>query len=121
MGKRRAEPFSAYSVLGEGERPTGAKVQRPRSVFFQIIFYGRWLDRLSVICYTKMSIVREKSSFNQKSGFSLLRGSALLQKRKESGMLLQVTYIAIVVGLGFYSVCSELKKIRKTLEEIRDK
>jgi len=48
-----------------------SKAQRPRSVFFQIIFCGRGLDRLGVICHTKISIV-EKSSFNQKCGFLLL-------------------------------------------------
>lgn len=32
MGER-----SAYTVLGEGERPTGAKVQRPLEYFLNMI------------------------------------------------------------------------------------
>ena len=29
MGEGRAEPRTAYAVLGAGERPSGAKAQRP--------------------------------------------------------------------------------------------
>ncbi len=29
VGEGRAEPRTAYAVLAEGERPTGAKAQRP--------------------------------------------------------------------------------------------
>jgi len=65
MGERRQER-TAYTVLCEGERNEAIaeenQVQRPRSVFFQIIFCGRGLDKLTVIYHTKIPIVK-KSSF----------------------------------------------------------
>ena len=33
MGEGRAEPRTAYAVLAEGERPSGAKAQRPLEYF----------------------------------------------------------------------------------------
>jgi hypothetical protein len=70
-------------VLGEGER-NGVKRKRsvPKAFSFKLFFVVVGLDRLDIIYYTEISIV-EKYLLNQKSGFSLLRGSALLKTLKE--------------------------------------
>jgi len=76
LGKCRAEVFSVYTLLGEDLiffinviiKKEKSKAQRPRSVFFQIIFYDRGLDKLTITYYDKISIVK-KSSFNPKEWF----------------------------------------------------